>query len=99
MENNDHSNSHNNHVEEEGQTYPKGWWVPKIGLLIVALGFTAIGTFVFSASGTDRWGKTEQCEMKDGKCCGDEKCKDGKDAESCKDKGACDKDKASETGK
>jgi hypothetical protein len=82
-ENNGHGESHDDHATEGNrQYYPKGWWMPLVGLLVVALGFTAIGTFAFSVSGTDRWGKKEQCEMKDGK--EGECCKDGKEGE-CKD--------------
>ncbi|HET6990751.1 MAG TPA: hypothetical protein VFJ43_05480 [Bacteroidia bacterium] len=92
-ENNGHGNSHDDHATEGNrQYYPKGWWVPLIGLLIVALGFTALGTFVLSHSGTDRWGKTEQCEMKDGKCCDDPNCKGDKcknEGKECKDEGGC----------
>jgi hypothetical protein len=97
-ENNGHGESHDDH-ETEGnrQYYPKGWWVPLIGLLVVALGFTVIGTFIFSASGTDRWGKSEQCEMKcdkDGKCCTEDgKCKEG-EMKECKDGKECKDEKA-----
>lgn len=100
-ENNGHGESHDDH-ETEGnrQYYPKGWWVPLIGLLVVALGFTVIGTFVFSVSGTDRWGKQEQCEMKcdkDGKCCkegeGKECTESGKE---CKENGKECKDEKAE---
>ncbi len=93
MENHENSGHEDKHTEGNRQSYPKGWYLPLIGLLIVALGFTVIGTCVFSASGTDRWGKKEQCEMKDGKCCGDEKeCGEGKE---CKDKkGECKDEKA-----
>src|SRR6266403_6177818 len=93
-ENNGHGESHDDHATEGNrQYYPKGWWVPLIGLLIVALGFTALGTFVFSHSGTDRWGKTEQCDN-NGKCCDDpnckgDKCKEGEGKECKDEKGGC----------
>ncbi len=100
MENNENGNLHDEHnLDGDRQSYPKGWWMPLVGLLVIALGFTAIGTFAFSVSGTDRWGKTEQCEMKDGKCCTDDKsCAEGKEAKDdkeCKDGGGCKDDKNS----
>ncbi|CAN5381652.1 hypothetical protein BH09BAC5_BH09BAC5_19950 [soil metagenome] len=86
MENHENSGHDDHNTEGNRQSYPKGWWMPLIGLLIVALGFSAIGTVIFSVSGTDRWGKTEQCDEKcetNGKCCDDEKnCPEGK---ACKD--------------
>jgi hypothetical protein len=84
-ENNGHGESHGDHATEGNrQYYPKGWWMPLIGLLVVALGFTTIGYFAFNVSGTDKWGKKEQCEMKEGKeCCDDEKeCKEGEHGKS-----------------
>ena len=58
--NNGHGNSHDDaHTEGNRQYYPKGWWVPLAGLVTVALGFSLLGSFIFSVSGTDRWGKTE----------------------------------------
>src|ERR1041384_7189499 len=100
-ENNGHGESHDDHATEGNrQYYPKGWWVPLIGLVIVALGFTVIGTFVFSASGTDRWGKKEQCEMKcdkDGKCCTENgECKEGKECKDGKMECKDDKDEKAE---
>lgn len=89
MENNENKHEEHN-ADGDRQVYPKGWWMPLIGILIIALGFTSIGAFAFSASGTERWGKTEQCEMKDGKCCAEDKaCAEGKEEKDCKDKGAC----------
>jgi hypothetical protein len=94
-ENNGHGNSHDDH-ETEGnrQYYPKGWWIPIGGLLVIALGFAALGTFIFSHSGTDRWGKSEQCDMKDGKCCDDKNCKEG-DEKDCKGGSECKDEKKS----
>jgi hypothetical protein len=91
MENNAHTDNHDSHATEgDRQSYPKGWWIPKVGLLIIALGFTVLGSVIFSHAGTDRWGKTEQCE-KNGKCCAGENaneanCKDGKEATGTKAK-------------
>ncbi|MDQ3110429.1 MAG: hypothetical protein M3R17_11095 [Bacteroidota bacterium] len=81
MENHDHNGhgeGHDDHATEGNrQYYPKGWWMPLVGLLVVALGFTTIGYFAFSVSGTDKWGKSEQCcvegEHHEGESCGDEK--------------------------
>jgi hypothetical protein len=58
-ENNGHGNSHDDaHTEGNRQYYPKGWWVPLAGLATVALGFALLGGFIFSVSGTERWGQT-----------------------------------------
>ena len=83
-ESNGHGNSHDDHATEGNrQYYPKGWWVPLIGLVTVALGFTLLGGFIFGISGTDKWGKSNQCQTcENGKCdsakCMDEKKCDGK---------------------
>ena len=86
MENHDnhgHDNGHDDaHTEGNRQAYPKGWYLSLVGLVAVALLFTFLGTFIFSHSGTERWGQTEQCE--NDKCCGEEGCKDDKD--KCEDK-------------
>ena len=66
MENHDHNEHGDSHTEGNRQSYPKGWWVPLAGLVVVALGFTVIGYFAFNISGTDKWGKSEQCETHDG---------------------------------
>lgn len=68
MENHDngHEESHDDHATEGNrQYYPKGWWMPLAGLLVVALGFTVIGYFAFDISGTDKWGQREETEMHD----------------------------------
>ncbi|HTL81456.1 MAG TPA: hypothetical protein VL651_07115 [Bacteroidia bacterium] len=84
-EDHDHDNTEGNH-----QYYPKGWYLPLVGLVVIALGFTALGSFAFSISGTDRWGKTEQCCDGNGACCKDDKCMDANgnctmDKDHCKD--------------
>lgn len=87
MENHDHNGhgeSHDDHATEGNrQYYPKGWSLPLIGLVIVAFGFTVIGYFAFNISGTDKWGKSEQCEThgdghgeKKDACCAEDKCDD-----------------------
>src|SRR4051812_32301384 len=84
---NGQGNSHDDsHTEGNKQYYPKGWWVPLVGLVTLALAFTLLGGFVFSVSGTDKWGKTEQSD--NGKCCDDENCKGDKckDDKKCNDK-------------
>lgn len=93
MENHDHNGhgeSHDDHATEGNrQYYPKGWWVPLIGLVVVAFGFTVIGYYAFKVSGTDKWGKHEQCEMQDGHGDGHgekgECCAEGKECEDHKD--------------
>ncbi len=88
-ENNGHGNSHDDsQTEGNRQYYPKGWWVPLVGLVTIALGFTLIGGFVLRASGTDKWGKSEQCEA-----CENGKCDKGKCTDDKKCDGKCDKDK------
>ena len=87
---NGHGSSHD-HDNTEGsrQYYSKGWYLPLIGLVVIALGFSLLGGFVLGHSGTDKWGKkaecTEECmkECKEsGKECNDKECKDMKE---CKD--------------
>jgi hypothetical protein len=74
---NGQGNSHDDsHTEGNKQYYPKGWWIPLVGLVTIALGFTLIGGFVLRASGTDKWGHTEQCDS--AKCCNDPNCKGDK---------------------
>jgi hypothetical protein len=100
MENHDHNGhgeSHDDHATEGNrQYYPKGWSLPLIGLVIVALGFTVIGYFAFNVSGTDKWGKSEQCETghghgdghgdKKGECCAEGKeCDHHKGGHEAKD--------------
>ncbi|MBI3511588.1 MAG: hypothetical protein HY064_13080 [Bacteroidetes bacterium] len=73
-ENNDHDMT-----EGKAQYYPKGWWIPLAGLVTVALGFTLLAGFIFSHSGTDKWGKSD-------KVCNDSCCKNGN---KCMDNGKC----------
>lgn len=69
MENHDHNGHGESHddnaTEGNRQYYPKGWWMPLAGLVIVALGFTVIGYFAFNISGTDKWGQREETEIHD----------------------------------
>lgn len=87
MSNHEHDAHDDHHTEGDRQSYKKGWWISIVGLLIVALGFAAIGTIGLSHSGTERWGKSEQCDEKcekDGACCeGEKECKDGE--KECKE--------------
>lgn len=60
-----HENSHDGqhgHDDTEGnrQYYPKGWYIPLIGLVVVAF-FISLGAgALLGISGTDKWGKTEE---------------------------------------
>lgn len=69
-----HENSHDDHghdmTEGNRQYYPKGWFIPLVGLFVVAF-FISLGAgALLGISGTDKWGKTEQCtdEHCDGHC-------------------------------
>lgn len=87
MENHDHNGhgeSHDDHATEGNrQYYPKGWALPLFGLVVIALGFAVIGYFCFNVAGTDKWGKTEQCEAGHGEGHGEkgECCADGKECD------------------
>lgn len=87
MENHDHNGhgeSHDDHATEGNrQYYPKGWALPLFGLVVIALGFAVIGYFCFNISGTDKWGKTEQCEVGHGEGHGEkgECCAEGKECD------------------
>lgn len=69
-----HENSHDDHghdmTEGNRQYYPKGWYVPLVGLFVVAF-FISLGAgALLGISGTDKWGKSEQC-CADPHCSGD----------------------------
>lgn len=58
-----HENSHDDHghdTEGKRQYYPKGWHIPLIGLIVVALGVSIGAGLLLGISGTDKWGKTEE---------------------------------------
>ncbi|HEU4717284.1 MAG TPA: hypothetical protein VFU15_05610 [Bacteroidia bacterium] len=57
-EQNGHGQSHDHDITEGSrQYYPKGWFIPLVGLVIVAFGFALLGGFVLNHVGTDKWGK------------------------------------------
>jgi OmpA-OmpF porin, OOP family len=56
-----HDHDHD-HTEGNRQYYPKGWWIPLVALVIFAIGFAGLGGWLFSLSGTDRWGKHTEDE-------------------------------------
>ena len=75
-----HDDSHNDHghdmTEGKRQYYTKGWFIPLVGLVIVAFAFSAGAGAILGISGTDKWGKKE--------CCEGEKCEghEGMDAKT-----------------
>lgn len=89
-----HEESHDDHghdnTEGSRQYYPKGWYLPLVGLFIVAFGFAYGAGSLLGISGTDKWGHKEMCHMEncDGHCGMDHGdagcCKEGEGAE-CKD--------------
>lgn len=56
-----HGHDHD-HTEGNRQYYPKGWWIPLVALVIFAIGFAGLGGWLFSLSGTDRWGKHSESD-------------------------------------
>lgn len=82
---NGHGSSHD-HDDTEGsrQYYSKGWYLPLIGLVVIALGFSLLGGFVLGHSGTDKWGKKAECTEECMKEC-KENGKECKDMKECKD--------------
>lgn len=68
-----HHEAHDDHghdnTEGNRQYYPQGWFIPLIGLVAVALVFSLGAGALLGISGTDKWGKTEQCS--DEHCKGD----------------------------
>lgn len=94
-EHNDHGHSSDHdHTEGKRQYYPKGWYLPLFGLLVIALGFGLLGGFILENAGTDTSCKEEQhvCNEHCGADCKEKKeaCeKDGHGKDAC-----CDKDKA-----
>ncbi len=83
-----HHESHDDHghdnTEGSRQYYPKGWFLPLVGLFIVAFGFCYGAGSLLGISGTDKWGQTEMCHMEncDGHCGMDH-------AEKCCEDGTC----------
>ncbi len=58
-ENHDHHD--HDHTEGNRQYYPKGWWVPLIGLAVVLFGFAFLVGWFINMTGTDKWGKKDEC--------------------------------------
>jgi len=94
-----HEESHDDHghdnTEGSRQYYPKGWYLPLVGLFIVAFGFSYGAGAILGISGTDKWGHKEMCHMEDckgdcgmdhekGACCkeGEGECKDSHEGTS-----------------
>ena len=66
-----HEDSHDHgHDMTEGnrQYYPKGWYLPLVGLFVVAFFFAYGGGALLGISGTDKWGVVEYCH--DANCSG-----------------------------
>jgi hypothetical protein len=62
-EHNGHGHSHDDHnTEGNRQYYPKSWWIPLVGLFVVAFGFSLLAGWILGMSGTDKWGKTHATE-------------------------------------
>lgn len=74
-----HGNDHD-HTEGKRQYYPKGWWIPLAGLVLIALCISLGGGALLGISGTDKWGHSEKHVC-------NEHC--GPD---CKEKAACEKE-------
>jgi hypothetical protein len=98
-DNHGHDHGHDN-TEGNRQYYPKGWWIPLVGLAIIALGFGLAGGMIMDHVGTDKWGKSEHvCTDHCGDDC-EEACEDehggAKEKDDCcKGEGenkSCDKD-------
>ncbi len=88
-----HHESHDDHghdtTEGNRQYYPQGWYLPLVGLFVVAFFFALGGGSLLGISGTDKWGKHEVCHTEncDGHC--------GMDHEkACCADGTCDHCKA-----
>ncbi len=62
-EHNGHGQSHDSHNEGNGQYYPKSWWIPLVGLFVIAFGFSLLGGWILGISGTDKWGATHDTEQ------------------------------------
>lgn len=64
-----HHESHDDHghdnTEGNRQYYPQGWYLPLVGLFVVAFFFALGGGSLLGMSGTDKWGVHEVCHMKD----------------------------------
>ena len=82
MAHSENSHNHDDHghdmTEGKRQYYPKGWYIPLAGLVLVALIFSLGAGSLLGVSGTDKWGKKDEC-------CTAEGCKDG-DHHECEGK-------------
>ena len=86
-----HENSHDDHghdtTEGNRQYYPQGWYMPLVGLFVVALIFAIGAGALLGISGSDKWGKHEVCHTEncDGHCGMDHEkeacCAEGKECE------------------
>lgn len=69
-----HEDSHDDHghdmTEGNRQYYPQGWYMPLVGLFVVALIFAIGAGALLGISGSDKWGKHEICHTEncDGHC-------------------------------
>jgi hypothetical protein len=69
-----HHESHDDHghdnTEGNRQYYPQGWYLPLVGLFVVAFFFSLGAGALLGISGTDKWGQHEVCHMEncDGHC-------------------------------
>lgn len=62
MAHHEDSNDHGHDMTEGSrQYYPKGWYLPLLGLFVVAFLFSWGSGALLGISGTDKWGKSEQC--------------------------------------
>jgi hypothetical protein len=83
MAHDSHDDHGHDNTEGSRQYYPKGWYLPLVGLFIVAFGFAYGAGAILGISGTDKWGHKEMCHMEG--CKGDcgmdhekgECCKEG----------------------
>lgn len=95
-----HHEPHDDHghdnTEGNRQYYPQGWYLPLVGLFLVAFFFVFGGGSLLGISGTDKWGVHEVCHTEncDGHCGMDHEkacCTDGT-CEHCKSHQGADAD-------
>lgn len=56
-----HSNDHgHDNTEGNRQYYPQGWYLPLVGLFVLALAFGFGAGSLLDISGTDKWGKSAE---------------------------------------
>lgn len=61
---NGHAHGHDDaHTEGNRQYYPKSWWMPLAGLVVLAFGFCLLAGWILGMSGTDKWGKNSETEQ------------------------------------